>query len=112
MFRKKRYVLVCTNERAADHPKGSCTAVGSVALRERLKELLEEKELKGRARILATSCLDVCAGGPILCVMPDNIWYGGVRIEDAEEIVESHLVKGEPVEWLLLPEAPEGLSLF
>jgi (2Fe-2S) ferredoxin len=112
MFRKKRYVLVCTNARAADHPKGSCAAVDSVTLRERLKELLEEKELKGQVGILATSCLDVCAGGPILCVMPDNIWYGGVRIGDAEEIVESHFVKGEPVERLLLPEAPARLPLF
>lgn len=112
MFREKRYVLICTNERAPDHPKGSCSACGSVGIRERMKALLEEKNLKGKARILATSCLDTCEHGAVMCVMPDNIWYGGVRIEDAEEIVERHLERGEIVDRLLIPDAPGGLSLF
>lgn len=112
MFREKRYVLVCTNEREADHPKGSCTNCGSLEVRERMKLLLEEKNLKSRARILATSCMDVCENGAVVCVMPDNVWYGGVRPEDAEEIVEKHLENGEPVERLLIPEEMSGLSLF
>ena len=44
--------------------------------------------------------------------MPDNVWYGGVRPEDAEDIVEKHLENGEPVERLLIPEGLSGLSLF
>ena len=112
MFSEKRYVLVCTNERAADDPKGSCANCGSVEVRERMKSLLEEKNLKGRARILATSCMDVCENGPVVCVMPDNVWYGGVRPGDVEDIVEKHLVNGEPVERLLIPEGLRGLSLF
>ena len=112
MFNEKRYVLVCTNERAADDPKGSCANCGSVEVRERMKSLLEEKNLKGRARILATSCMDVCENGPVVCVMPDNVWYGGVRPGDVEDIVEKHLVNGEPVERLLIPEGLSGLSLF
>ena len=112
MFKEKRYVLVCTNERESDHPKGSCANCGSVKIRERMKSLLEEKNLKSRARILATSCMDVCENGAVICVMPDNVWYGGVRLEDAEEIVEKHLENGEPVERLLIPEEMSGLSLF
>ncbi len=112
MFQKKRYVLVCTNERAPEHPKGSCAGCGAVEVRERMKSLLEERNLKGRARILATSCMDVCEHGAVVCVMPDNVWYGGVRPEDAEDIVEGHLEKGESVERLLMPEGPSGLSLF
>ncbi len=112
MFQKKRYVLVCQNQREPGHLKGCCADCGSVALRERLKELVEQRDLKGRARILGTTCLDVCENGAIVCVMPDNVWYGGVRPEDAEEIVESHLSQGRPVERLRIPEAPSGLSLF
>ncbi len=112
MFDKKRYVLVCTNEREAGHPKGCCTAVGSREVRERLKELVAEKGLKGKARVIMTSCLDICEGGPIVCVMPDNVWYEGVRVEDAEEIVDSHLGRGEPVERLRKPDAPKGFSLM
>ncbi|MDA0999391.1 MAG: (2Fe-2S) ferredoxin domain-containing protein [bacterium] len=112
MFKKKRYVLVCTNERAPDHPKGSCSACGAVEVHDRMKALLEEKNLKGKARILSTSCLDTCEHGAALCVMPDNVWYGGVRAEDVEEIIERHLEGGEIVERLLIPEAPQGLSLL
>lgn len=111
MFRKKRYVLVCINERPADHPKGSCAACGSVLVRERLRELLEQKNLNGRARILGTTCMDACENGAVVCVMPDNVWYGGVRPEDAEEIISSLLDGGKPVARLLIPETPSGLSL-
>ncbi len=63
-------------------------------------------------RVLMTSCLDICSDGPIICVMPDNVWYEGVRVEDAEEIVDAHLDRGEPVERLLKPDAPTGFSLM
>lgn len=113
VFRNKRYALVCANERAADHPKGSCAGCGALELRERMKSFLEEKSLKGRARVLATSCMDVCEHGAVVCVMPDNVWYGGARPEDAGEIVEKHLENGEIVERLLIPEGlTSGLSLF
>ncbi|MEK6712486.1 MAG: (2Fe-2S) ferredoxin domain-containing protein [Nitrospinota bacterium] len=112
MFRKKRYVLVCQNQREPGHPKGCCADRGSAALRERLKALAGERGLKGKARVLGTTCLDACEHGATVCVMPDNVWYGGVRAEDAEEIVEAHLGRGEPVRRLLIPEAPVGLALM
>jgi (2Fe-2S) ferredoxin len=37
-------------------------------------------------------------------VYPEGIWYGRVRPEDVAEIVERHLIGGEPVERLLVPE--------
>ncbi len=37
MFSKKRYVLVCTNEREPGNPKGCCAAVASREVRERIK---------------------------------------------------------------------------
>jgi (2Fe-2S) ferredoxin len=111
MHMKKRYVLVCINERAEDDPKGSCARCGAVEVHERLKGLVADKGLKEKARVLESSCLDICADGPIVCVMPDNVWYQGVRVEDTEEIVDSHLGRGEPVERLLVPEEPAGLSL-
>ena len=112
MHKSKRYVLVCTNEREEGHPKGSCARCGSKEVREKIKELLADKGLKGKARILKTSCLDICSGGPIVCVMPDNVWYEGVRVEDAEEIVDSHLDRGTPVTRLLIPDAPIGFSMI
>ncbi len=111
MHLKKRYVFVCTNERPPDHEKGSCARCGAGEVYAKFKELVEKKELEEKARVLQTSCLDVCDSKASVCVMPDNVWYGGVRVEDAEEIVDSHLVRGHPVARLLIPEVPAGESI-
>ena len=112
MFDKKRYVLVCTNERVLNHPKGSCAQCNSVESRTMLKEELEKQNLKGKARILGTTCMDACEHGAVLCVMPDNVWYGGVGVQDVKEIVDLHLINGKVVERLQIPKASGGLNLF
>ena len=64
-------------------------------------------------RANAAGCLDACAYGPSVVVYPEGVWYGHVRVEDVPEIVERHLIGGEPVERLLVPELngkPDRLS--
>ncbi len=39
-----------------------------------------------------------------MVVYPDAVWYGRVKMEDVEEIVESHILRGQPVARLILPE--------
>ena len=47
-------------------------------------------------------CLDQCANGVAVVVYPEATWYGHVTVADVEEIVDRHLVGGEPVARLLL----------
>ena len=54
-------------------------------------------------RANTAGCLDACAYGPTVVVYPEGVWYGGVRPEDVPEIVERHLMGGEPVVRLLIP---------
>ena len=42
-------------------------------------------------------------GGPVAVVYPEGVWYSFVDLSDVDEIVESHLKKGEIVERLLVP---------
>jgi len=95
-----KHVFICTNRRDPSNPKGSCAAKGSEAVRDEFKRLLHEKGLKGRMRANAAGCLDQCSRGITVVVYPEQVWYGGVKVDDVREIVEDHLVGGVPVERL------------
>ena len=99
-----RHVFVCCNERAADHPRGSCRKKGGEEVRGAFKKQLKERGLKGSVRANEAGCLDQCEHGVTVVVYPEQVWYGFVRVEDVAEIVESHLVNGRPVERLRLVE--------
>ena len=100
----ERHVFVCTNERAPGHPRGCCSAKDSASIREALKARCELEGLGAKVRINKSGCLDQCEHGPTIVVYPEAIWYGFVKMEDLEEIVQTHLIGGAPVERLVLPE--------
>lgn len=100
----ERHVFVCINERTVDHPRGCCSAKQSTALREMFKAKIEHAGLASKVRINKSGCLDQCEHGPTIVVYPDEVWYGFVREQDVDEIVQSHLVGGNPVERLRLAD--------
>jgi (2Fe-2S) ferredoxin len=101
-----RHVFVCINERAPDHPKGSCKPKGGVDVRDRLKLELKQRGLATVVRANNSGCLDQCERGVSVVVYPEQVWYGGVTVDDVPEIVERHIVRGEVVERLLMPDQP------
>lgn len=100
----ERHVFVCTNSRKRKHPRGCCESKGAEDIRNALKKAAK-KHLGKQVRINTAGCLDQCEHGVTLVVYPEGVWYGFVTLEDVEEIVESHLVNGRPVERLRLPES-------
>src|SRR6476646_8475817 len=102
----QRHVFVCVNERPADDPRGSCKAKGGVEVRDRLKAELKARGIAKIVRANNAGCLDQCARGVSVVVYPEQVWYGGVTVDDVPEIVDSHLVGGTVVERLLMPEQP------
>lgn len=104
MPQRQRYLFVCTNVRPPDNPKGSCSAKGSEAVHQALKEQLFQRGLaKLQARVCTSSCLDQCSAGVSVLVEPDHFFYGRVTAADVPEIVDA-LIKGERVERLLMTE--------
>ena len=53
-------------------------------------------------RINASGCLDRCELGPTMVVYPDAVWYRYRTRADVDEILDSHVVRGRPVERLML----------
>lgn len=65
-------------------------------------ELQKEKEINDKGVWMSKSgCQGFCQMGPLLSVEPDGILYVKVKPEDAKEIVEKTILKGEAVERLL-----------
>ena len=56
----------------------------------------------GKVRVNQAGCLDRCEQGPVAVVYPDAVWYTYFDSADIDEIVESHLRDGVPVERLRL----------
>ncbi|MBT6406308.1 MAG: (2Fe-2S) ferredoxin domain-containing protein [Rhodospirillaceae bacterium] len=95
------HVFCCINEREPDHPRGSCSARGSVDLHQYMK--VRSKELKLKAiRINKAGCLIRCELGPVLVIYPQAVWYHFNSREDVDEIIDRHIIGGETVERLIL----------
>lgn len=104
MARYEHHIFICENLRDEGHEKGSCARKGSLELKAALKKTLKAKGLRETVRANSSGCLDACEFGPSMVVYPEAIWYGGVQLSDLEEIVESHLVNGKPVERLQIKD--------
>jgi (2Fe-2S) ferredoxin len=101
----EKQILVCINERDPDAPRPSCRNEGSKKLKDALKDAVKDAGLKGKVRVLETSCMDQCEHAAVCVVYPDNVWYSFAKARDAETIVEEHLLHGRPVERLLMSNA-------
>jgi len=99
-------VLICTNERPPNAPKPSCLARGSLEVYHRFKDRVKELGWRDRVLVTRTGCLKHCSRGVTVCVWPFNFWYGGVKPEDVEEILQRSVAGGAEVERLRMPEGP------
>lgn len=54
----------------------------------------------GKVRVNNSGCLDRCEDGPCIVVYPEGVWYTYLDTSDLDEIIESHLANGIPVERL------------
>ena len=81
-------VLICQHT--------SCLAAGSAKVLEAFGQV-EGYEIMG------SECLGQCSTGPTVRVIPEEIWYYRVQLEDVPLIINQHLKGGEPVAAKLNP---------
>jgi (2Fe-2S) ferredoxin len=102
----QRHVFVCTTG-------GTCPTQGDTdGFIKRLRGEVTRAGLSVAVRINKSGCFSQCGHGPMMVVYPDDVWYAGVRDEDLDEIVRSHLVEGRPVERLRYHPAQPGPNVI
>ena len=104
MAKFRRHLFVCINDRGPGHPKGSCGPRGAAEVAAAFKKGAYDRGLKRIVRVNKAGCLDQCARGVTCVVYPEAVWYGGVTLDDVDEIIDRHLIGGEPVERLVIPD--------
>jgi (2Fe-2S) ferredoxin len=105
----RRWAFVCVNDRDASHPRGSCAGRGGAAVFDAMREETGRQGLTD-VKVVAAGCLEACMVGPVVYVAPDDVWYGGITVDDVEELVTHQLDAGAPIEPLRIGREEFELS--
>lgn len=86
-----RTVLICQSK--ACHKGGS-------------KNVLAAFQMMSLApvEVVGSGCLGQCGNGPMVLVLPDEVWYNRVSPEEVPVVVDRHLHQGVPVQAMLYPK--------
>ncbi len=103
----EHHLFFCNNQRAPGG-RGCCNDKGATEAREHAKARIKALRLNrpGKVRVNQAGCMERCEEGPCLAVYPDAVWYTYRNTADIDEIIDRHLLHGQTVERLRLPDQP------
>ena len=104
MGQYERHVFVCTS---GDTCPTQADVEGYVKT---LRAGAQKAGLKTDVRVNKAGCFSQCGHGPMIVFYPENVWYAGVQESDLEEILNSHIIGGRPVERLLYDPGKPGVN--
>ena len=97
----QHHIFICQNERAPGHEFGCCLSQGSQAILKYMRRRYRELGIP-RTCVSKAGCLGQCNMGPAVVIYPDNIWYTLKTVEDAERVIQEHIIQGVPVQSLVM----------
>lgn len=65
-----------------------CLSSGSADVLTALRNVIRDRKLEASCLVKGVGCMGPCAGGPLVSIEPEGIYYTQVQPSDAEEIVE------------------------
>lgn len=84
----QKQILVCQNR--------TCKRQGAA----RVLAAFQSETIAGFA-VQGSGCLGQCGSGPMVLILPEEIWYSQVHPGEVSAIVEQHLLGGKPVKAML-----------
>jgi len=82
----KYRVLVCSG--------GGCISANCYDVKDALIQAIKDNGLEDQVLVSETGCIGTCNLGPVMVVMPEEVFYTRLKPKDIPDIVKSHLVEG------------------
>ncbi len=86
-----RRVLVCQNR--------TCRKQGAVEV----LAAFQKHPISG-VMVESSPCLGQCGNGPMVLVLPEEVWYSRVHEDEVPAVIERHLEKGKAIASMLYPK--------
>jgi len=109
MEEKATRVLLCMT---------GCRAKGAVPLAREFRKKIQDAGLSEAVAVVDVGCHGQCSRAPVVLIEPQGYLYGGASPEDVDEIIETTIRNGKPVERLCtLPDgtlgpAPQDVAFY
>jgi (2Fe-2S) ferredoxin len=100
--RLTRHLFICLGPDCVDPEVGERTWI---YIKDRMKAL-NIAGADGPCYRTKCECLRICTEGPICVVYPEGTWYRNVTPENAERIIQEHLIDGRVVTELCFARNP------
>lgn len=104
------HIFCCVNQRPNTHRRGCCADKGALSLANYMCRLSMVKANDRRIRVNLAGCLNACEYGPVMVIYPEGYWYRYETEADIEEILQQHVIRGIPVERLMLRLDPTKMG--
>ena len=85
-----------------------CTASGGEDVIAAFREEIQKQDLKDKVDVKKTGCHGFCERGPVVVILPKEIFYNQVTPENVPEIITKTIIEGEIVEDLLYTDPASG----
>lgn len=79
-----------------------CMSSHSKEIKKAFEDELTLLGIKQEVGLVLTGCFGLCEKGPVIVVYPDETFYSHVTVSDVRAICEEHLLKGRPVQKLMV----------